>query len=374
MKRTSAVVVFISQLWASSLRAQEQHLENSVKSPQGSIAPAYQTQVTFSAFLDTYFGYDFNEPSSRRRHPFLFNHTRHNEADVNLALVQMDVDGGWSRLAFGAMVGSYARENLAAEPDALQHIFEAYAGIALNSRRNLWLDAGVFASHIGFESAISVDNFTLTRSLLAENSPYFESGLRLTYKPNDQWEFAGLVLNGWQRIRPIKGNSLPSFGTRVTYTPSEKITFNWSTFVGTDFPDSERRMRYFNNFYAIMPLAEKLDCIAGVDVGFQERGAGASGYDLWWSPVAIVRYQFNDKWSLALRGEYYQDRAGVIVALPEPTEIFGVSLNLDRQIRDNLWIRIEARHLHNQSPVFDRGGILSRDNTFLIGSLSIRFP
>lgn len=330
--------------------------------------------IQFSGFLDVYYGYDFNQPSSNQRLPFLFNHTRHNEPDVNLALVQMDVDGGWYRGALGLMLGSYSRENLAAEPEALRNLFEGYVGIALNVKRTLWLDAGVFASHIGFESAISVDNFTLTRSLLAENSPYFESGLRLTWTPNDRWEFAALVLNGWQRIQPIAGNSLPSLGTRVTYTPSERLTLNWSTFVGTDFPDADRRLRYFNNFYAIMPLASKLDGIVGADVGFQERGNGQSGYDLWWSPVVILRYPFDDKWSLALRGEYYQDRAGVIVGLPQPAEIFGVSVNLDRKLRNNIWLRLEARHLRNQSPAFDRGGALSRDNTFLIGSVAIRFP
>jgi hypothetical protein len=42
-------------------------------------------------------------------------------------------------------------------------------------------------SHIGFESVISADCWTLTRSLLAENSPYYETGMRLeatsTYPP-----------------------------------------------------------------------------------------------------------------------------------------------------------------------------------------------
>ena len=36
---------------------------------------------------------------------------------------------------------------------------------------NLWLDAGIFVSHIGLESANSRDNLTLTRSIMADNSP-----------------------------------------------------------------------------------------------------------------------------------------------------------------------------------------------------------
>jgi hypothetical protein len=52
----------------------------------------------------------------------------------------------------------------------LKNIYEANVGISLNKKNNLWVDAGVMPSHIGFESAISMDNWYLTRSLLAENS------------------------------------------------------------------------------------------------------------------------------------------------------------------------------------------------------------
>lgn len=81
----------------------------------------------------------------------------------------------------------------------LQHIYESNIGISLNKKNNLWLDAGIFGSHIGFESAISKDCWTLTRSLFAENSPYYLSGTKLTYNPNEHWEFAVIICNGWQR-------------------------------------------------------------------------------------------------------------------------------------------------------------------------------
>jgi hypothetical protein len=52
-------------------------------------------------------------------------------------------------------------------------------------------------------------------------------------------EIAGLIVNGWQRIQRLQGNSLPSFGTQINYSPTEKITFNWSTFIGTDDPTQQ---------------------------------------------------------------------------------------------------------------------------------------
>jgi hypothetical protein len=48
-------------------------------------------------------------------------------------------------------------------------------------KKTLWLDAGIFGSHMGFESALSIDNPTLTKSFVAENSPYYWSGAKLTY-------------------------------------------------------------------------------------------------------------------------------------------------------------------------------------------------
>jgi hypothetical protein len=94
-----------------------------------------------------------------------------------------------------------------------------------------------------------MDNMTLTRSLAAENAPYFLAGAKFTYNPNPKWDLAGPFLNGWQRTRRLEGNSLWSFSTQVVYKPPEKRHFNWSTFVGTDGPDVSMRLHYFNNFY-----------------------------------------------------------------------------------------------------------------------------
>ncbi len=71
--------------------------------------------------------------------------------------------------------------NYAAEPGILGNFYEGNVGIKLSENNNLWLDVGVFPSHIGFESAVGKDNWALTRSLNAENTPYFESGAKVSY-------------------------------------------------------------------------------------------------------------------------------------------------------------------------------------------------
>ncbi|EIM75227.1 hypothetical protein A3SI_13894 [Nitritalea halalkaliphila LW7] len=337
-------------------------------------------EINVSGFVDVYYGFDFNRPFTNERPDFLFNHSRHNEVNLNLGLIQMNLEGANYRGGLGLMVGTFPQYNMAAEQPLLQNVFEAYAGVALDQERKLWIDAGIFASHIGFESAISAENFTLTRSLLAENSPYFLSGAKLTYTPNTRWEFEVGVFNGWQRIQRPDGNTTPAFGSRITHTPSEKLTLNWSTFVGNDFPTEERRMRYFNNLYGIFQLSNRLDLILGFDFGFQEAAAenvaAERNMDTWIAPVGILRMELNERWAVALRGEYYQDKEGVIIESISPDGIraTGASFTLDRMITKNILFRMEARQLYNASPIFEQNNQLVRNNTHIIGSLAITIP
>jgi hypothetical protein len=122
------------------------------------------------------------------------------------------------RANFALMTGSYANANLAAEPEVLKNIFEANAGVKISSKKNVWIDAGIFASHIGFESAIGRDCWTLTRSMLADNSPYYESGVKFSYtSDNGEWFVSGLFLNGWQRIQRVEANNTPAVGHQLTW-------------------------------------------------------------------------------------------------------------------------------------------------------------
>jgi hypothetical protein len=324
-------------------------------------------------YLDTYYSYDFSRPASHEKAPFLFNHNRHNEVNINLALASLSYKAERTRATLGLMTGTYAQYNLAAEPQVLQHVFEANAGIKLSSQTALWLDAGVLPSHIGFESAISKDCWTLTRSILAENSPYFETGARLSYtSKNDKWYLAGLLLNGWQRISRVPGNHTPAFGTQLTYSPAEKLTLNWSTFMGNDKPDSVKQQRYFSNLYVVWQLSKSWGLTVGFDHGREQPLRGAAAFNKWYSPVAILRYE-SKGWAVAARAEYYSDKAGVIVPLvnAEPFRMQGYSINADRKIGNHALWRIEWRMLRNSQPYFEQAGRLAASNHFVTTSIAM---
>lgn len=336
---------------------------------------AQKPELTISGFLDIFYVYDFNQPSGTERQTFLFNHNRHNEFNLNLGLVKLSLEHSKYRANIALQTGTYANDNYAAEPGVLQNIFEANIGISLNQKNNLWLDVGIMPSHIGFESAISIDNWTLTRSLLAENSPYFLTGAKLTFNPNEKWKLSGLILNGWQRIQRLEGNSLPSFGTQVNFNPTEKTILNWSTFIGTDDPDATRRMRYFNIFYGQFQLTDKIGLITGFDFGAQQSLKESSDYDFWLSPVIIGQFSLSQSWNAAIRAEYYQDQTGIIIQTNTLNgfRTSGISLNIDYSPTPAIFCRIEGRWMKSEDAIFETKTSPSSNN-FMIGtSIAVRF-
>ncbi|UIR57090.1 porin [Sphingobacterium sp. SRCM116780] len=336
-----------------------------------------ENPITISGYVEIYDQYDFANPKQNNRPGFVYSHHRNNEVNVNLGLIKVNYETERIRTNLALGVGTYVQANYAAEPAALKNIYEANVGVKLSEKHNLWIDVGVLPSHIGFESAISKDCYTLTRSIGADNSPYFETGAKLSYTTADgKWMLSGLLLNGWQRIQRVDGNSTPAFGHQLTYKPNEKITLNSSSFVGSDQADSVRKMRYFHHFYGQFQLHDQFVLITGLDIGAQQKEKGSTAYYTWFTPVLIASYKPFDRWGCALRGEYYQDKNGVMIATgtADGFQTFGYSFTLDYQILSNLIWRTELKKLQSKDPIFvDREDVLRKDNVIGITSLSIRF-
>lgn len=335
-----------------------------------------KSNVSFSGYAEIYYSYDLSEPENHNKPGFIYSHNRTNEFNLNLGFLKGAYNSERVRANLAIAAGTYMNANYAVESGVLKNIYEANAGVKLCSKKNLWLDAGVFASHIGFESAVSKDCWSLTRSILAENSPYYESGAKLSYTTdNSKWFLSGLILNGWQHIQRPDYNNTPAFGTQITYTPNSKITVNYSTFIGNDKPDSAKQMRYFNNFYGVFHFTNKLHVTAGFDYGMEEKPEESSSYNSWYSPVVIVRFDINDKWTLAARGEYYYDKEGVIIATGTENgfQTSGYSLNVDYRIRENAVWRVEGRSLNSKDKIFTDGDETTNSNTFFTTSIAISF-
>ncbi len=344
---------------------------NKVAAQTDSINP-----LTISGYIETYYTYDFGKPLSHNRPAFLYSYNRHNEVNLNLGFIKAAYQKENVRANLAVGTGTYMNANFAAEPGVLKNIYEANAGIKLSKTNNLWIDAGIFSSHIGFESAVGKDCWNVTRSILAENSPYYESGAKISYtSKNEKWFISALVLNGWQHIQRPDGNNSPAFGHQLTYKPSAKITLNSSSFIGNDKPDSAKQLRYFHNFYALVQLNKLLAITAGFDIGAEQQSKGSSRYNSWYSPVVIVKISASAKSNIAIRGEYYQDEKGVIISTGTLNgfKTWGYSFNYDLAVKSNVVWRIEARGFSSRDAIFLKDQLPAKNNFFVTTALAISF-
>ncbi len=330
-----------------------------------------ELKISFSGYLETYYAYDFNRPEENAKLPFMYNYNRHNEFDVNVGLLKAKAEYGSTYSSIALHSGTYVEDNYAYETSKI--INEAFIGLYLDTARKSTVELGILPSYIGFETAASATNLTLTRSILAENSPYFMTGIKYTYKPNDKWTLSGLMTNGWQRINKPNKDIPPSLGSQIIYKPSDKSVFNWSTFIGKELYNNEWGMRYFSNIYWDQQWSSKWRTIFGFDAGIQNDKSNNGTELFWMSPVFVAQYTLGPKWQTAFRGEYYQDKDNVIIALDDEFKTLGVSLNMDYLINDKVKFRTEGRYLNSQEKIFYKESFLINDNFCITTSLSFEF-
>ena len=324
--------------------------------------------IKVSGFLEAYYAYDFSNPTTDTKLPFMYNYNRHNEFNVNNGLIRAQLQYGNTYASIAVHAGTYVDDNYASEDIKL--VSEAYVGMYLNDNKKASIEVGIMPSYIGFESATTATNLTLTRSILAENSPYFMTGIKYNYKPNDKWSFSGLVTNGWQRINKPQKDVAPAFGTQIVYKPSEKTILNWSTFIGKEFYGTELAMRYFNNLFWDNTWNSKWRTILGFDFGIQDSSSLNDKHLYWMSPVLIAQYSISSKWQTAFRVEYYQDEDNVIVATSDAFKTSGASLNFDYLPNSKVKLRTEARYFDSKEAIsFDN----KSNNLFVTTSLSFEF-
>lgn len=337
-----------------------------------------QSHLILSGYAEMYYSYDLGKPVNGIRPGFLYNHNLHHQPAFNIVFVKASYEGKTIRSNIALMEGSYRQYNLSHEPKNLSYIFEANAGVKLSKHRNLWFDAGVFPSHIGFESAVGADCYNLTRSIVAENSPYYESGLRLSYSSQNKRLFLStLLLSGWQRILPRADNLIPSLGWQMNYQFLPELNFNYSGFFGNIHNRENPYWRHYHNMYAVLKI-KQFAVITGLDIGFQ-RNLDLNGAELksgiWYTPVLILKYDLSEKIHTAFRAEYFADPKAFVTESfsSQGLNSLGISSNIDFEWNEYLMLRMETRMFKDKNKVFMNQKIAATNNTFFTTAFIVKF-
>jgi putative OmpL-like beta-barrel porin-2 len=342
--------------------------------------------VAWGAFVDTYYAYDFGRPAGFDR-VFTTQAARHDEFNINLAYVAGSLTSERVRGRLALQAGTSVQSNYASEPAVgvvsgatlSRHIQEATAGARLAP--SLWIDGGVYFSYIGLESWISRDNPTYTRSLVAEYTPYYLSGVHLTWQPRIGAARRPLaprevgtspltvqlhVMNGWQNVS--ENNHGKAVGVRIDWQVSPAVTLGYGNFIGNERPQGTTSATRVFNQVMVKASLDHTTLQGQADYG---REAGRD----WYGVVAVGRETLTPTLALAARLERYSDPHQLIVVTGAPAGLRanGASLGLDVGRADGLLWRTEVRGLHSTALLFPSHGVAnaSRNNLLVVTSLAL---
>jgi hypothetical protein len=327
--------------------------------------------VHIDGFIDMYYAYDFNRPLNKERE-YTTQPARHDEFNVNMALLGINVEREKLNARLSFQAGTYVQSNYSGEPtignnsgpSLSRHIQDAYITYHLSDK--LKTIAGIMPSHIGYESVFSIDNYTYTRSLAADYSPFYQSGAGLLYSINEAWNIEGYILNGWQNISEDDSNK--SFGSAVRYSQG-KLNINYTNFFGKYL----KRTRQFHDFNIEYLISESLSVKALFDYGIQNLANDDKGR--FYTFNLQSRWSVNPVLALSLRYENYTDKkqANITSSSGEEFQVHGGSVGLDYNLAPSSLARIEYSLLKSTKDVFTKRSGFGDDNQKIVFSIASRF-
>lgn len=313
-------------------------------------AAGQESSVRWSGAFSTYYSYSVNMPDAEVPRPTT-QPARNGEFSIDLAVLSAlwTLDDLEATIALQA--GTWANVNYSSS--VWRHVHQASLHWKIDS--SFYVVAGLMPSNIGSESSINAHNLQLSRSLIADWTPYYMAGVGVGTNVGEQVSVAVYAMNGWQVIEETSGNREVSLGTSLRWKASDHGSVAWNTYVGNDEPLGSARLRIHNNLWYEFHAHENIRMVFLADASLLKQRA-SSAFDLALYGGATASYRFG-RVSLVGRVEHLYDPERILAlhgtaVPPAPFIVTGASLGVDYTIAEGVLLRTEVRSLHGTDDVF----------------------
>lgn len=366
LSRRVAMIVLTGLLAGAPAFAQDPEPQ---PSPEPEAGETEETKVEFSAYVDAYYFYNFNEVDPLL-HVF---EDQHNTITLSLAQVSfekptsMDSRVGFrTDLIFGPtadIVASF-EPPLRGGSETYKNILQAYG--AFQASESFTLDIGKFVTPIGAEVIQSGDNWNYSRSILFGFAiPFYHVGVRGGWQATDSFSLTGFLVNGWNNSSELNGGKSVALAASVGGE-------NWS-WIGNvmtgDEPSVDAEDEFTNENLTIWDttlswdITSKFSVMGNADYGTFTFG----GQDASWGGFALyARLQAKENWWLAGRYEWIDDPDGFMTIGQKAQEI---TITSDHVIAEAWRVRFEYRTDFTKDPYFpsEDGTLETSQTTLSIG-------
>src|SRR5258706_3988019 len=299
-------------------------IDNAIGNGKGALEKALG--ISISGYLDAGWTFSTNHPNhpaniSGRYFDKDQNKVEFNDFNITLDKPEKDwgvgfhLSGDFGRTAELLREATLWGRTFHREPSA--ELREAFVTTTIPIGEGLGIKGGLFVTPLGTEILPNPGAFNdnISRSFLFNFAvPLRHLGMMLSYPVSKVVGLSAGVVTGWDD--PRDNHHTPAFLGGVTVTPNDKITIASNVIAGEEpisfsSPSAKNTARMtwstVGTFKPIDPLALSLE----FTYGHQRSAAlnGTSNAD-WYGIAGIASYSWTDRFTTALRGEWFGDPDG----------------------------------------------------------------
>jgi hypothetical protein len=252
---------------------------------------------------------------------------------------------------------------------------EAYLVYNVPIGNGLTLKGGKFVTLLGAEVIEPWLNPNWSRSYLFGFAiPFTHTGGLATYQVTDMVSVTAGGVIGWDNVED--NNSSPSVTGQVAISPNDRVAVYVNGIYGpeqTCFPEPgafqsgcNRNKRGVVDVVGSFKLTEDLGFILNFDWASEDEASAVNPgrHSTWVGASGIITYQLTDRFSTAVRGEWFDDAQGSRTGVQQ--ELWEVTVDFKAMLSEYIYTRIEYRHDESDEPVFT-----ANKNIFLPGNDSV---
>lgn len=220
--------------------------------------------------------------------------------------------------------------------------------------KGLTLKGGKFVTLLGAEVIEPWLNYNISRSFLFGFSiPFTHTGGLATYPVTDKLSVTGGAVVGWDNV--ADNNDSPSFMGNITYVATDWLTLSGNGIYGPEQTSKIGRKRGVADFVATVKPTSALTLLLNYDWGHEENAGLGPGDAIWQGFAGVANYQFTDRFSTAVRGEWFEDANGARTGIRQA--LYAGTVTAKYQLTQHLYMRAEYRRDQStRSQVFEKEG------------------
>lgn len=262
---------------------------------------------------------------------------RNNEFNLNTAQMTVSTSQDYYR---GRFTTQYGTIPISSWSGGYLNIQEANLGFNVfkdlgAEGNNLWVDGGLFLTHIGNELLLPRANWLSTLALVTMFEPFYQAGVKVGYNWGDSLSGEIHLLNGYGNIED--NNADKTVGWLLSYSPFENLGLSWAGLVGNEQDaGTPAQARLYNNLNLNYQILDNIGVRGQVDL------ANEAG-NFYYGAQLSARYDFMEKYGVTLRGETIQDPQGIVTS--DKLQGYGITLGLEYKPTEKSFVRLEGRQL-----------------------------